>query len=113
MIQLPLVEKNRPYSILVCFLAFTLLFNQVALNFFHNKHDAHKSYQVQSNQVQLHSHGDHCKVCALDTLFHLFFEASPEFNFYHPQETVVATPVLTTVIAASDFIKGRAPPFLI
>jgi hypothetical protein len=107
------VKKNRPYTALVCFLAFSLLFNQVAINFFHNRHDAHKSYQIQTDQVQFHSHGDHCKVCSLDLLFHLYFEASPEFHFYQPDETFVAVPVFTKIGATNDFVKGRAPPFFI
>jgi hypothetical protein len=108
------VKKNRKYTAaLTCFLAFNLLFNQIALNFFHNKHDDHKSYQIQSNQAQFHSHGQHCKVCSLDTLFHLYFEASPEFHFYQTEKIAVAIPVLAKVIASDFFVKGRAPPFLI
>jgi hypothetical protein len=101
------------YTVLVCFLASNLLFNQVALNLFHNKHDAHKSYQTQSDQEQFHSHGEHCKVCGLDTLFHLYFEASPEFDFCRPEEAAASIPVLAQVIASSYPINGRAPPVLI
>jgi hypothetical protein len=108
-----MVRKNSVYTALVCFLAFNLLFNQVALNFFHNKHDAHKSYQTQSEQDQFNSHGEHCKVCALDTLFHLYVETPPEFHFYQPEDTAVSIPVLAQVIASGYPINGRAPPFSI
>jgi hypothetical protein len=107
------VKKNKTYTALVFLLSLSLLFNQIGLNFFHDKHDAHKSYKVQSEQTQLHYHNDHCKACALDTLFHLYFDSSPEFQFYQPVKTVVAIPVLAKVIATNDFTKGRAPPFFI
>jgi hypothetical protein len=107
------VRKNRVYTALVCFLACNLLFNQVALNFFHNKHDAHKSYQTQSEQDQFNSHGEHCKVCGLDTLFHLYFEASSEFHFYRPEETAASIPALAQIVAPGYPLKGRAPPLLI
>jgi hypothetical protein len=107
------VRKNKIHTALVFFLSLSLLFNQVGLNFFHDKHDAHKSYRVQSSQTQLHYHKDHCKACALDTLFHLYFDSSSEFPFSQPEKTVVAIPVSAKVIATHDFIKGRAPPFFI
>ena len=107
------MRKNRAYTFIVCFLACNLLFNQVALNFFHNKHDAHKSYKLQSDQAQLNSHGEHCKICGLDTLFQLYFEPAPVFHFYHPGEIVIPIPVFAQVIISDDPINGRAPPFLI
>jgi hypothetical protein len=107
------VKKNRSYPFLVCFLAFNLLFNQVALNLFHNKHDAHQSYRLDGNDAQLLRHGEHCKVCALDTLFHLYFEASPEFSFHQPKESSVAFLMLAKATASHVFVKGRAPPFQI
>jgi hypothetical protein len=107
------VRKNGAYTALVCFLACNLLFSQVAFNFFHTKHDAHQSYQTRSDQDQFHSHGEHCKVCGLDTLFHLYFEASPEFDFYLPEEAAASIPVLAQVIASGHPTKGRAPPALI
>jgi len=107
------VRRNKLYIVLIHLLGIGLLFNQVGLNFFHNKHDAHESYRIQNDKDQFHSHGQHCKVCSLDTLFHLYFEASPEFHFYQPEETVVAIQVLAKVIGSRDFIKGRAPPYLI
>jgi hypothetical protein len=107
------VRRNRTHTALVCFLACNLLFNQVALNFFHNKHDAHKSYQTQSDQDQFNAHGEHCKVCGLDTLFHLYFEASPEFHFDRPEEAPNSIPVLAQIIAPGYTLKGRAPPTLV
>ena len=106
-----IVRRNKGHITLICLLGFSLLFNQVGLNFFHSKHDAHESYTVQSDEAQFHSHGEHCKVCALDTLFHLFFEASGEFHFQHAEEAIISFPVSGKVISSDDFIKGRAPPF--
>jgi hypothetical protein len=107
------LRKRGTYTALIAFLAFNLLFNQVALNLFHNKHDAHQSYRLDGNDAQLLRHGEHCKVCALDTLFHLYFEASPEFSFHQPQESSVAFLILAKATASHVFVKGRAPPFQI
>jgi hypothetical protein len=105
------VRKSSLHISVLCFLLVSLVFNQVALNFFHNKHDAHKSYAVRGDGSQFLPHGEHCKVCALDTLFHLYYEAVPELHLHQPRETVVAISILAKVIAPDDFIKGRAPPF--
>ncbi|HWA33890.1 MAG TPA: hypothetical protein VG737_07160, partial [Cyclobacteriaceae bacterium] len=74
-------------------------------------HDAH-TYLVKRNETQLHNHGDHCRLCASDVLFHLYFEPSAEISFYRPQEPVVAIQALTTIIALDDFTRGRAPPVI-
>src|SRR5579859_3833598 len=107
------VRRNKAYIVLISLLGTGLLFNQVGLNFFHNKHDAHESYTVKNKEAQFHHHGEHCKVCASDTLFHLFFEASPEFHFRQPKEVSCTIPLSAKVITSGDFTKGRAPPSLI
>jgi hypothetical protein len=108
---LTIVRKLVAHSVLVSFFAITLLFNQFALNFFHNKHDAHESYRTHSERAAFHSHGEHCKVCSLDTLFHLYFEAPSAFHFYRAEETVITISVAAQVAASGDFIRDRAPPF--
>jgi hypothetical protein len=105
------VKKKRIYFALIYLVSACLLFNQVGLNFFHNKHDAHESYTLQSDGTQFHHHGEHCKVCALDTLFHLFFEASPEFHFQHAGSVAYSEHAPSRVTNSRAFIKGRAPPF--
>jgi hypothetical protein len=106
------VRKNKVHSALICILAFNLLFNQVALNFFHDKHDAHEAYKVQSDKAQFHNHNEHCKICSIDTLFHLFFESSAEFQFQQPETIAITLPVLGQVNSSDAFIKGRAPPVI-
>jgi hypothetical protein len=106
------VRKNTPYIALLYFVTVSLLFNQVGINFFHNKHNAHESYQVQSDQAQYHSHGEHCKVCSIDTLFHLFFQSSLEFHFQQPETVAITLPVLGQVNSSDAFIQGRAPPVI-
>ena len=105
------VRKQGICTALVSLLAFSLLFNQVALNLFHDKHKAHESYHGQSQQAQYHNHGEHCKVCSLETLFHPYFEAPAGFHFYQSEETTVAVQVVAKVAASGNFTRGRAPPF--
>lgn len=107
------VRKNNFHIALLCLLGVGLLFNQVGLNFFHDKHNAHKSYSIQNDQAQFHHHGEHCKVCATDTLFHLYIEVAPLFYLYQPERVEYSIAVITRVTPSPSFVKGRAPPTLI
>jgi hypothetical protein len=106
-----IVRKPGIHIALISFLAFSLLFNQVALNFFHDKHNAHGSYRGEGHQAHYNKHGEHCKVCSLDTLFHPYFEAPPEFYFSQSMESFFAIPVVARVAASVDFTRDRSPPF--
>lgn len=108
-----IVKKNSVHIALVSFLTLSLLFNQVALIFFHDKHNAHESFQLKVNGgAEFHSHNEHCRICSLDSLFHLFFQSSSEFHFQQPEVVAVALPVLGQVNSSDAFIKGRAPPVI-
>lgn len=104
------VRKEPSYIALVCLLAASLLFNQVGINFFHGKHDAHEVQQKQTDQAQLHKHGDHCKVCALDTLFNLFFEPSGDFGFHQSNEVWLAFYAVNAKLVGILLSQDRAPP---
>lgn len=95
---------------LVSLLATNLVFNQVGLYFFHDKHDAHEVLKQETNQAQFHKHGEHCNVCALDTLFNLFFEPALEINPVQPQALHQVDYSTGVQLSSLRFSQNRAPP---
>ncbi len=104
------MRQRRNHIAFVCLLAANLLFNQVGLYFFHNRHDAHEVLQQQTDDAQFHKHGDHCNVCALDTLFNLFFEPALEINRTPPQEAHLVDITTGVQLSSLRFSQNRAPP---
>ena len=105
--QYKFVIKRTLNIAFVFLLASNLLFNQVGLNFFHNKHEFQ---QKQSDQTQFHKHRDQCKVCALDTLFNLFLCPSINFGFYQSNEILLAFYDVDAKFVVILFSQDRAPP---
>jgi hypothetical protein len=105
------VKKGRLYSCIITILGAALLFNQVGLNFLHDRHDAHEFFSAaQKNQTILLNHGDHCQVCSLEVLFHVVLPVTTEV----PQLTCVSEfsegIFPQPVIVFPAFAQGRAPP---
>jgi hypothetical protein len=96
-------------------LIMALLFGQIGAGFLHNKHDAHETVSEQhqqSNETVLLSHGEHCKVCAIDWV-HQFVATA----FVIPTEVRVNEfPAPKHFISLTDlslpFSIGRAPPVI-
>ena len=93
------------------FLAFALLFTQTAIGFLHDKHDAHEEIeQAHRNQTELHKHGEHCKICAIDLFHSLFIEGEFTFKTLAPSSVVVTSHHNDHKGLPIDFARGRAPP---
>ena len=104
-----IVIKYKGYIVLLCLLVTTLLFNQVGLNYFHDAHNAHQG-AVKSDKAQLLKHNEHCKICGLDTLFHLYYEKLAQFQGAYTINVPVAARVQELVSIPVRNSKGRAPP---
>jgi hypothetical protein len=104
--------KIRPFHIAASlFLAASVLFSQVGLGYFHDKHDAHEHIdQAHKDQTQLHKHGEHCKVCSIDLFFSLYLDSETiKVKTSHISIAPVASQENLTSLPLS-FIQGRAPP---
>jgi hypothetical protein len=105
------VRKKPGHISLWILLGAALLFNQVGLNFFHDRHDAHEYFSAdQKNHTILLSHGEHCQACSLEVLFHVVLPVSTEV----PQPVSISEfserVFPRTVIVFTAFAQGRAPP---
>jgi hypothetical protein len=105
------VRKSKRHIITIIFLGAALLFNQVGLNFFHDRHDAHEYFEAaKKNQTMLLHHGEHCQVCSLEVLFNVVLPVSVEL----PQPVAVSEFAEKTlpqpVIVFTALSQGRAPP---
>jgi len=96
------------------FLISTLLFAQVAVNFFHKNHDVHENKSITSplknGAAGVQKHDEHCQVCSIDFFNHAFVSNdlilfSHSFLSDH-QKQIVAGDSHTSV----SFSQGRAPP---
>ncbi len=109
------MQKNALNIVFPCLLIANLLFGQVALNFFHSKDsEQHEDFNLShADGSRVHQHSEHCKVCALDTLFH--FLKNPETDFLVPplrDVRIFSLKVEVDIIHVS-FSQGRAPPAFI
>jgi len=107
--------KSRALHILSSvFLIGSLLFAQVAVNFFHNNHDVHQlksvSAPLKDGAAGVQKHDEHCKVCSIDFFNHalipsaLFTFDHPVFNSHEVQFNFHIERI------AISYSQGRAPP---
>jgi hypothetical protein len=96
------------------FLIGTLVFAQVAVNFFHNNHDVHQLKSItkplKDGAAGVQKHDEHCKVCAIDFFNNAFVASSPLiFNqlFFNSHEEQFS---FSFALIAVPYSQGRAPP---
>ena len=104
------VRKRIQHIVAIIFLGSSLLFNQVALNFFHDKHDAHEAYNAPTNKAQLVKHGEHCKICGIDTLFNLFSESPTVLTSHRVNVDLVVFFTEPVKFISVSLYQNRAPP---
>jgi len=105
------MKRSTFHIFLASTLIAALIFGQVGAGFLHNKHDAHEAViDLDNGAPVLLSHGEHCKVCAIDWV-HQFLvqEVALEFvqehsNFPPPHNA------LPTLTPAKKLTQSRAPP---
>lgn len=106
-----IVKRSKRHIVLLCFLGTTLLFNQVGLNFFHDEHNAHQVV-AKSEKAQLLKHDEHCKICGIETLFHLYYEEPAQFQGVQTITVPGAARVLELVSIPVTNSRDRAPPIV-
>jgi hypothetical protein len=105
------LNKKASYIVSHYFLIASLLFGQVAVNFLHSKHDAHERViLLPDGQHGVQKHGEHCKVCSLDILFNLLFQASTPISPLPFQGALVPKLELNVKFLRVSLSQGRAPP---
>jgi hypothetical protein len=105
------VKKRGLHIVVFVVLSSALLFNQVGLNFFHDRHEAHEYFAAsQKNQSMLLNHGEHCQVCSLEVLFNVVLPVSTGI----PTQVFISgynqEPAPASVFIFFDRPCGRAPP---
>jgi len=107
--------KSKAIHIITSFfLIGSLLFAQVAVNFFHHNHDVHQlksvSVPLKDGAAGVQKHDEHCKICAIDFFNHVFIP-STLLTFDHPVfNTPKTTLNLSADLVAVSYSQGRAPP---
>jgi hypothetical protein len=107
------VKLRQKHPILWVILGAALLFNQVGLNFFHDRHDAHEFFSAaQQSKTILLNHGEHCQACSLEVLFNIVLPVTTEI----PQPVTISEftePLCPQpVVVFTALAQGRAPPVI-
>jgi len=98
------LEKFLKYKILSLVFLVSVLFTQVAVNYFH--HHTEKP----SSELSIDVTGEKCKICAIDLYLEVFFQDTPRFVFPHNYVQIKENVSSTLVIKIVSFKPGRAPP---
>jgi hypothetical protein len=108
------LKSKSLHIITSVFLIGSLLFAQVAVNFFHHNHDVHQlksvSVPLKDGAAGVQKHDEHCKVCSIDFFNHAFIP-SALLTFDHPifSSHKVRFDFHIERIVVS-YSQGRAPP---
>ena len=108
------LKKKALHIVLPVILIANLLFSQVAINLFHNNHDSRKAtVELKKGQTGIQKQVEHCKICALDILFNLFYNAPAQFDVQPVKDTLIVSLAVDVKTALVFFSQGRAPPVFI
>lgn len=108
------MKKRGIHTIAWVILGAALLFNQVGLNFFHDRHDAHEYFTAtQKNQTMLLHHGEHCQVCSLEVLFNVVLPVSTEIPAQEFTSEYSEGASREPVFIFFGLSRGRAPPSVV
>lgn len=92
----------------------SLLFAQVAVNFFHKNHDVHQLKSItkplKGGAAGVQAHGEHCKVCAVDVFNNAFIGTTINFADHSPFISHNDQSPVCPNRAAVSCSQGRAPP---
>lgn len=96
------------------FLISTLLFAQVAVNFFHRNHDVHENKSItaplKDGAAGVQKHDEHCKVCSVDFFNHAFV-GNDLILTDHSFSSIYKKQIIDLKSHAFvSFSQGRAPP---
>jgi hypothetical protein len=109
------VKKSVFHIISALFLISSLLFTQLAVNFFHRNHNVHQvkaKDSVKNDRAELNLHGDHCKVCTIDFFNHAFVNSELRESSFVFSVNPIASVSSRFEEALSFSSQGRAPPAL-
>lgn len=91
------------------FLIATILFGQVGVNYFHDRHDAHENI-AKTDQTTLQKHGEHCKVCSLDLLLKLHLASATLICCESAKALLEIHPQGANPVVFNSLPQDRAPP---
>lgn len=108
-----LVKKPVLHIVSSVFLISSLLFTQLAVNFFHRNHDVHevKSAVSKPNTApEFNKHDEHCKLCSIDFFNHSFDQPAEILFVFFEGETHYTVSDFSFDSFSLSYFKGRAPP---
>jgi hypothetical protein len=106
------LKKTALHIILPLILISNLLFSQVGINLLHTNHFSKSGIALSKGQTSVHKHVEHCKVCALDILFNLFYTPSSPTTVASVADSFIVSIVVEARIIFVSFSQGRAPPIV-
>jgi len=98
------LEKFLKYKILPFLILISILFTQVAVNYFH--HHSEKS----SKELSIEVTKEKCKVCSIDLYHDVFYQDIHTLSFLHKYVEIKKSLIVVFFDKATFFESGRAPP---
>jgi hypothetical protein len=108
-----LVRKSFLHIISSAFLISSLLFTQLAINFFHRNHDVHEVKSALSkpnSSPEFNKHDEHCKLCSIDFFNHAFDHHQGTDLAISGGEIHYVVSEVSVLSSAIYHFKSRAPP---
>jgi hypothetical protein len=107
------VKKSGLHIISSVFLISSLLFTQLAVNFFHRNHNVHEIKAAASKPnatPEWHKHDEHCKLCSIDFFNHSFDNPPVILFSVFTDATQYGFCQFSSHSVSLTYFKGRAPP---
>ncbi|WP_211236725.1 hypothetical protein [Sporocytophaga myxococcoides] len=98
------MEKFLKYKVLPLLILISILFTQVAVNYFH--HHSEKS----SKELSIEVSKEKCKVCSIDLYHDVFYQDIHTLSFLHRHLDLKGDFIVFSFDKATFFRSGRAPP---
>lgn len=98
------LEKFLKYKFLPLFILVSILFTQVAVNYFH-----HHS-EISSKELSIEVTKEKCKVCSIDLYHDVFYQDIHTLSFLHKYVDIKTNFIVSIFYKVTFFKSGRAPP---
>ncbi len=98
------LEKFLKYKVIPLLILISILFTQVAVNYFH--HHSEKS----SDELSIEGSKEECKVCSIDLYHDVFYQDIHTLSFLHRYFDIKDNLIVFFLDKITFFNSGRAPP---
>ncbi|MCR6639054.1 MAG: hypothetical protein NVV82_08750 [Sporocytophaga sp.] len=98
------MEKFLKHKVLPLLILVSILFTQVAVNYFHHHNES------SSKELSIEGSTEKCKVCSIDLYHDVFYQDIHSLSFLHKYFDIKVDFIVGIFNKINFFKSGRAPP---